>query len=164
VLWASFSSGGLHELRQINPQYAHPNKSVAYLLSKLHYSPSNGYWDSYHVGQCSLYMPNWTKAERCVRARIMCESKLPQQKDTFGNGEHGDVFADAFRKCWLDTRPFMGPAEWLRASRGLWRVGVFLGAVWITGGGGRQVEDASKWGNKNLRWLTLLEEWVQEGD
>ena len=164
VLWASFSTGGLYELKQINPQYPHPNKSVPYLLSKLNYSESTGYWDKYHVEQCSLYMPDWTKAERCVSARIACEDQTPQQKDPFGNGTHGDVFSEKFHTCWSENRPFMGPFEWLHASRELLRIGIPIGGMWLTGGLDKNGEEASKWENKNLGWVKPLMEWAERGE
>ena len=43
ALWASLSTGGLYELKQINPKFPHPNKSVPYLLSELDYSASSGF-------------------------------------------------------------------------------------------------------------------------
>lgn len=163
ALWASFSTGGLYELKQINPQYAHPNKSVANLLSKLSYSKMNGYWDNYHVEQCSLYMPNWSKAETCVRERISCEYEAPQEKDLFGDGEHGDVFSEEFRSCWLDNRPFVGPVEWLRASRVLLRAGVVAGGVWLTGGWDKKGEEASQWEDENESWAKPFMAWADKG-
>jgi hypothetical protein len=163
VLWASLSTGGLYELKQINPQYPHPNKSVPYLLSKLSYSQATGFWDHYHVEQCSLYMPDWTKAEECVRARIACESKLPQKK-RFGNETYGDVFSEEFRLCWSDNRPFMGPAEWLRTSRMFWRVGVVTASSWVMGGWDKKGDEALKWEQKNKGWIKPLMAWAEKGD
>jgi hypothetical protein len=162
AFWASFSTGGLYELKQINPNYPHPNKSVPYLLSKLSYSQSNGFWDSYHVQQCSFYMPDWTKAEQCVRERISCEQKSPKGRDFLR--EHGDIFSKEFSSCWEDNRPFMGPVEWLRASRTLLRVGVVTGSFWLTGGWDKKGEEASKWEERNKGWIKPLMEWAEKGD
>jgi hypothetical protein len=162
ALWASFSTGGLYELKQINPEYAHPNKSVPYLLSKLSYSKSNGFWDSYHVEGCSWYMPNWAKAEQCVRVRISCESKSPKKKDSFG--EHADIFSKEFRSCWTDNRPFMGPVEWMRTSRTFLRIGVISGSLWLTGGWDKKGEEASKWEAKNIFWAKPLMAWAEKGE
>ena len=164
VLWASFSTGGLYELKQINPEYDHPNKSVAFLTSKLDHSKSNEYWSKYHVEQCSLYMPNWAKTESCVRGRLSCEYTLPQEKDPFGNGTHGDIFSEKFRSCWSNNRPFTGPVEWARLSRGLWRAGIGMGAVWLSGGFDKKsVEELSKWENENKGWTKLVTAWVEKG-
>ena len=163
VLWASFSTGGLYELKQINPEYAHPNKGVPYLLSKLNYSNSSGFWDSYHVEQCSLYMPNWTKAERCVRERISCEYTAPKVKNAFGNGEHSDIFSEEFRSCWADKRPFIGPVEWMRASRSLFRIGIVAGSMWLTGGWDKKGDEASRWMEENNGWAKPLMAWMENG-
>lgn len=162
MLWASFSTGGLSELKQINPEYAHPNKSVAFLMSKLKYSESNGYWDNYHVEQCSLYMPDWLKSEQCVRERISCEDKLPQENDLFGNGTHGDVFSDEFRMCWLEARPFFGPIQWLRGSRVFMRFGVASGFAWLAGGFSKKGDDYDDWENKHKGWLKPLMRWAED--
>ena len=163
VLWASLSDGGLYKLQQINPEYAHPNKSVSYLLSKLSYSESSGYWDNYHVDQCSLYMPNWTKTEKCIRERISCEYISPQEKDLFGDGEHGDIFSEEFRSCWSDNRPFLGPAEWLRISRALLRLGVVVGGFWLSGGWNKKGEESEKWEKENKGWAKPLLAWAEKG-
>lgn len=78
VLWASFSRSGLYTLKQINPDYQVENKHLAYLISKFVYSDTHGFWDRYFVESCSLYMPNWEKAQECVDARITCQSVAPR--------------------------------------------------------------------------------------
>ncbi|MBI1733244.1 MAG: hypothetical protein HYR49_10840 [Gammaproteobacteria bacterium] len=160
-LWASISMGGLYKLRQMNAEFDYPNKSVPFLLSKLSYSQSNGYWDSYHVEQCSLYMPNWTKAERCVTARLSCEYVATQKKNLLKDGEHADIFSDEFHSCWLENRPLFGPVEWLRASRGLLRAAVVFGVTWLTGGWDKEGEEALKWENNNKGWVRPLIEWME---
>ena len=117
--WASCSTGGLHELKHLNPDYAHPNRHVAYLVSKINWSESSGFWDSFHVESCSAYMSNWEKAERCVRARLSCELTAPTETDAFGT--RPDVSSAVFRECWQSRRPPQGPVEWIRLSRGLFR-------------------------------------------
>jgi len=164
ALWASISTGGLYELKQINPEYAHPNKSVPYLISKLNYSESNGFWDNYHVEQCSLYMPDWTKAEICVKERLSCEYLSPQEPDLFGKGKHGDIFSEQFRSCWSENRPPTWPTEWMRASRSLWRIGVVAIGMWITGGWDIKGEEATKWEEKNKGWAKPLMAWVKQGE
>jgi len=163
ALWASFSTGGLTELKQLNPQYAHPNKSVPYLIGKLNCSKSSGFWDSSHVEQCSWYMPNWAKAERCVRERINCELKSPKKKDSFGE-YYGDIFSAEFMSCWKDKKPFMGPMEWLRASRSAWRFGILMSAVWLKGGWDTTGAEAQKWETENKGWLKPLDAWMVKGE
>lgn len=151
VLWASVSTGGLYELKQINPKYAHPNKSVAYLVSKLDHSKSSWWLDPWHVEECSLYMPNWAKTENCVRERIHCEHMAPRVKNWTGIlATPGDTFSDEFRSCWSDNHPFFGPAEWLRASRVMFRIGVTSGVMWVTG-------------SDNKGWRRAFEEWLEKG-
>lgn len=65
-----FSTGSLHELRQFNLDYVHPDRNVAYLISKINLRESNGFWDDYHVKQCSAHMPHWVIEKRCVEVRI----------------------------------------------------------------------------------------------
>ena len=62
VLWVSLSTGGLYEFKQINPDYAHPDRSAAYLVGRYYLSGGDRYIDKLHVERCSLYMPNWAKA------------------------------------------------------------------------------------------------------
>lgn len=157
ALWASLSTGGLYELKQINPGYAHPNKSVPYLVSKLNYSTSNGFWDSYHVKQCQMYMPSWAKAEGCVQERILCESVSPQEKDFPLRGR--DVFSKEFESCWDEHRPFIGPSEWLRGSRLIWRFGIGMGAMWLTGAS----TGGDKWEAKHGWWAKPMMAWAEEG-
>jgi hypothetical protein len=157
VLWASFSSGGLYELKQINPEYPHPNKNVAYLVSKLQYSAS-GYWDNVHVENCSLHMPNWEKAERCVRARISCELGAPKGEGL--DGKSADIFSNKFRACWDDRRPSLGPMEWVRFSRGALRSGIIIGGMWLTEGLGGEGES---WDEENRWWAEPLLGWFEKG-
>ncbi len=159
--WASFSSGGLYELKQMNPEYPHPKKSLPYLLSKLGYGESNGFWDSYHVENCSFYMPNWNKAERCVRRRISCEFDAPKEK--YSSGARADIFSEEFRSCWKDNRPFRGPVWWLRASRSLWRGGILAASMWLTGGWDAKGDAALKWDDDNKGWVKPVFAWVEQG-
>lgn len=157
ALWASLSTGGLYELKQINPGYAHPNKSVPYLVSKLNYSASSGFWDSYHVEQCWGYMPNWAKAETCVRERISCESVSPPMKDS--PRLKRDVFSKEFESCWDQHRPFLGPSEWLRFSRFIWRAGIALGPMWLTGAS----TGGDNWHARHGWWAEPMIAWTEEG-
>ena len=155
--WASFSTGGLYKLKQFNPAYAHPNKSAAYLLSKIHNHESNGFWDAHHVKQCSIHMPDWVKAERCVKTRILCDQLSPIVDESFGpNAIRRDIFSDTFNSCWEDRRPGLGLMGWLHLSRTAWRVGIFIGAVWLTGG-------EEEWEKNNKGWAKSLDAWLQEG-
>ncbi len=163
IIWASTSTGGLYELKQFNREYAHPNRSVAFLLTKRSFSESNGHWDNVHVDSCSLYMPNWKKAEKCVDRRISCESSAPQIKNLYDNGYHADIFSNEYRDCWSENRPFMGIAEWMRASRGLLRSSIALFGVWITGGMDTTGGDVSEWEDDNKWWTTPVLEWSDRG-
>ena len=162
MLWASLSEGGLYELRQINPEYAHPDKSVTFLISKLGYSESNGLYDSHHVEQCSFYMPNWAKAKRCFRVRKSCEAKMPIKEQYVGM-DVPDIFSDKYDDCWNKNHPFRGPYWWLRFSRGLFRGGVSLGLTWVTGGFGGKGEKQTKWEEENESWTMPVMEWLREG-
>lgn len=164
VVWASISTGGLYELKQLNPDYVQSNRSIAYLVSKWNYSQANGHWDRYHVEQCSYYMPNWVKAEACVKARIACEYKSPREKDEFG--EKANIFSKEFKSCISEEHPFFGPNEWLNASRALWRVVIVAGVVWIGGGFNKDNKDekAVRWEKNNKWWAEPLLAWGEEGD
>jgi len=148
-------------LKQINPEYAHPNKNVPYLIDHLTYSESRGFWDTHHMEQCSFYMPNWSKAENYVRERIYCETEAPRKADAFG--DHADIFSDEFRSCFFDNRPFLGPIEWLRASRFLWRYGITLGVMWLAGGSDKKGEASSEWEENNKGWLNVMIAWAEKG-
>ena len=162
--WASFSTGGLYELKQFNPAYAHPNKSAAYLISKINNHESNGFWNTHHVKQCSFNLPDWAKAERCVKDRIACDRLSPIVDESFGpNKIQRDIFSDTFNSCWEDKRPSLGLVGWLRASRALWRLGILSGAGWLTGGFDAKGQEYEEWLAKNKGWLKSLDAWVQEG-
>lgn len=163
LIWASFSTGGLYELKQINPKYEHPNKHVAYLVSILNYSESSGLWDSDHVEFCSLYMPNWKKAEECVKNRLYCELKAPTKKDIFSDKRDPDILSDEYRKCWDERRLYLGVMEYLRVSRALFRYGLLLFGVWITGGAETENHEDDKWMKKNKYWAEPLEAWANKG-
>jgi hypothetical protein len=158
--WASCSDGGLHQLKQINPNYDHPNKSVAFLLSISEYSADS--WDWYHVELCSISMPNWEKAERCVRARQACEVFAPFKTDLFGTKR--DINSDKFYSCFQERRPFIGPMELLHGSRILWRAGVALVATLVTGGfDATKGSGTTEWEEENRWWSEPLSNWMEEG-
>ncbi|NQV20114.1 MAG: hypothetical protein HQ511_01720 [Rhodospirillales bacterium] len=164
VSWASFSTGGLYELKQFNPDYAHPNKSAAYLISKINDHESNGFWDDYHVKNCSFHMPNWARAEKCVRGRLFCDQLSPVVDKTYGpNKIRRDIFSDEFTSCWIKKRPSLGPMGWLHGSREMWRLGVLSGAVWLTGGFNAKGQKYEEWLVRNKGWTELLDAWLQEG-
>ena len=166
VLWASFSHGGLYQLKQINPEYPHPNNNVAYLTSKLEmdWSKPNSYWDKYHVEQCFPFMPNWAKAADCVKAGIYCQNTVAQDKDVSGNEVDFEMFSsEEFRSCWKNEIPMFGPIEWFRLSRGLWRGVISMGAIWLAGGFETStVEEISSWEKENKRWMELMTTWVEK--
>jgi hypothetical protein len=162
--WVSLSTGGLYELRQFNPDYAHPNRNAAYLISKVNYSEDNGMWDFYHVEQCSQHMPNWEKAKRCVEARVSCELKSPKTKDAVGFKDERDIFSEIFASCLKNKKPSLGPMELLRLSRTLWRGGVFFGSIWLTGGFSLKGKEDEVWRAKNDGWVKPLRAWFKEGD
>jgi hypothetical protein len=172
ALWASYSTGALYELKQINPQYVHPNKSAAYLLSKLKSSESSGSMADLnvrsHLQTCSMYMPNWKKAESCVRVRISCEDKSPREKDPFRDEEYGDISSKDFWSCWSDNRPFIGLVVWLRGSRQLWRIGNGMGSLLVAAGltgywnTGKCCEGYLNMEKENIWWTKPAEEWVNE--
>ncbi|UTW04519.1 hypothetical protein KDX31_05800 [Amphritea atlantica] len=129
VIWASFSTGGFHELKQINPEYAHPDRNIANLLSKLE---GERMIDSRHVEWCAFYMPNWPKANRCVKERIRCEFEVVLPHDrTREYFMFSDTLNPEYQACWEERKPWLGPMEWLRVSRALWRGGIGLGFLWI---------------------------------
>jgi len=163
--WASFSTGGLYELKQFNPDYAHPNRNTAYLISKINFHESNGYWDNYHVEQCSFQMPDWAKAKKCVEARIACDRKSPKVDNSFGSKKiKRDIFSDAFKSCWGNTRPSLGPMAWLRGSRASWRLGIVGGVAWLAGGFDADSREFDEWVAKNKGWTESIEAWLQEGN
>lgn len=163
LLWASFSEGGLYKLQQMNPEASH-KRSVEFLLSKLHGSESNRFWDSHHVKQCFDYMPNWSKAELCVRTRIYCESKAPQKLSEYSVESFPDIFSDEFKSCERENRPFLGPMEWLHGSRFLYRNLVMLGVIWISGGFNLKGQEAISYDYDNRYWLNSLMKWVSKGE
>ena len=63
ALWASLSTGGLYEFKQINPDYAHPDRIAAYLVDKYYLSGGYRYIDRLHVKRCSFYMPTPSKPQ-----------------------------------------------------------------------------------------------------
>ena len=162
VAWATFSTGGLYNLKNMNPDYPHKYKSVPYLISQLNYTEQTTYWSHYHVEQCSLYMPDWAKAERCVRLRISCELKSPRRKDN-GFEDYADIFSEEFWSCFDDIRPFMGPSEWLRASRAFWRIGIGMALIWVTGGADAKGDSYVQWEKDNLWWGGPVLEWMEKG-
>lgn len=162
VAWASFSTGGLHKLKQMNPKFPHPDKSVPYLQGKLEYDTGNGMWDTYHVGQCSFYMPNWKQAERCVRARILCEAVAPRENGVIN--DRADIFSARFEQCVHKSQPWRTPGWWLRASRSLWRAGSALALVSVTGGAETTGSEALRWEEDNGWWARPVMSWVDEGE
>lgn len=162
ILWASLSTSGLYELNQINPEYVSSDRSLAYLVSKWNYSLRNGFWDHYHVENCSLYMPDWINAEACVNARIFCESKAPLKTDA--SGTHADIFSKEFKSCFSEKRPTFGIIEWIRLSRSIYRIAIVSSAYWITGGF-KNIDDSHKtdeWEKNNNWWAKPLLEWEKE--
>ena len=109
-------------------------------------------------------MPNWTKAEECVKERLYCEIKAPPQKEKFMGKSYPDIFSDEFDACEENNRPFMGFTEWLRASRTMLRARFGFGAMWLTGGfEDRTIEEQTKWDEQNKYWAIPLIEWVDKG-
>lgn len=161
--WASLSTGGLYELQQFNPDYVHPNKNVAYLISKISWDESSQYWDNYHVKHCSAHMPDWAKAKRCVEARIACDRLSPVVDNSVSFRIQRDIFSVAFSSCWKDTRPNIGPMALLRQSRALWRLGILSGLVWLTGGFDAEGQEQEEWIADNRDWGESLEVWMHEG-
>lgn len=161
ALWASISTGGFHQLKQINPQYAHPDRNIANLLSKLE---AERIIDRRHVEWCSLYMPNWPKANRCVKERIRCELEvvLPQSR-TREYFMFADTLNPEYQACWEERQPWVGPMEWLRVSRSLWRGGIAWGFVWVATEW-HNTQNEEEW-NPNFRaWGNALLSWMQRAE
>jgi len=159
LVWASFSTGGLYQLQQMNPEYQYPHKSINALLSKLEYSEYNGLLDKYHVELCFIYMPNWEKTESCYDRRKLCQILSDKVKNPFGPGKHGDVFSDKFESCYERGKPFMGPAEWLRTSRIWWRLTIFKIRIWFAGG----IEEILQNEEQNWRMFIFWRQWMEKG-
>lgn len=119
LVWSLTFDGGLHELKSINPNFVHPNKSVAFLLENLHSSePSNGYlYRSMRVDDCALYMPNWEAAEICVNAKDYCERRMPKGGDIIDY-----IYKAEYRTCYKERKPTDGVIEMLRAIKPLVRL------------------------------------------
>jgi hypothetical protein len=162
LLWATFSTGGLYQLKQINPEYTHPHKSVLYLISNLKFDDPDDVYDYTHLISCSVYMPNWTKAENCMRATLTCEKENSTAKDRTEG--HRDISSDEFNTCVKNNRPFMGAFEWLRYSRSMYRFRVLQGCIWIMGGSGLNENDNQEWYIRNRGWVYSLWAWVRKGD
>jgi len=95
-------------------------------------------------------MPDWTKAEECVRARIACESTLPQQKDPIGDGMHETYFLRNFAYAILTIAHLWGLLNGcaaLACSGDLGCLRRFLANRRMD----KKGDDASKWEQKNKR-------------
>lgn len=128
--WASCSEGGFTDLKRLNPGFAQEDRNLAHLVALYNDHDSPAFWQTDHVEQCSVYMPNWSDADDCFRARVACEVGAPLSK----YGET-DLFSKEYIDCFAQKRPFRGPLFWLRASRSLWRVAVGLGSGYLVCGG-----------------------------
>ena len=156
--WASVFDGGLKELKQVNPAYAHPDKSVAYLVSQLNANPKpDRLWTKFHVENCSIYMPDWQDAESCVRERLRCELNKPQSVNPIDYS-----FSGPFRDCASGRKPFMGPAVWVRLSRVLFRFGVSFGAMWVGSGFALDADATNKWAKNNPTFSKSLMRWTED--
>lgn len=163
LMWACFSTGSFYKLKQLNPNIER-TRSINFLLTKLYDSEENGFWYSYHVEACSLFMPNWAKAEYCVRNRIYCESKAPTKLGSIFHETHADIFSNEFRQCVENNGTINGSMEYLRSSRGFLRIGVYMALIWLTGGFNLDDKESIEYDEKNRFWLKPLYKWVQKGN
>jgi len=176
LLWASFSTGGYYELKQMNPDYPVADKNLSFLLGKLDYRESKGILDlleeldyreskgildSRHVEQCSVYMPNWDSAADCVTTRIACERQATQKKSAYS--EHVDIWAKEFQDCFAERRPVMSPVDWLRFSRTMWRLAILLAGLWVTDFTDQGGKAAETWEAENRWWVDPVKAWAERG-
>ena len=151
MIWASFSTGGFYQLEQINPEYPHPNKNVAFLMAKLNGSPV----DEFHVKQCAPYMPNWDKAKECVSTRLHCQSMLPPPTNSYG---WPNFNSKQYEKCFEDNKPPVGFYEIMHFSRGAFRALVVYGILKLMNEDSLSNFESKKW------WKKPLQGWFERGD
>lgn len=151
LIWATFSTGGLYELEQINPAYPHPNKDVAFLIEKLNHI---GTFDRFHVEQCWPYMPDWSKAKECVDVRFFCQSISPKDKED----DWADVSSDEFDICFKEKRPTVGFSEIMRVGRNFFRVYVVYKILRFTKEESLSNSESKKW------WKKHLKAWYEQGE
>lgn len=162
LIWAIFSTGALYELKHVDSRLLERNLSANYLFQKLVITEKSGLWDSYHVESCSFYMPNWEKAEICVRTRLYCETLSP--KNTSSYIISADIFSKQFKDCFNKFKPAFGIAEYLHYSRVWFRARVMMTLIWFEGGfeGLEKKAKSIQEKQKIERWLREIIEWVQK--
>lgn len=128
--WAACSDGGFTELKGLNPKFDQEDRALAHLVALYNDHDEPTFWQTHHVESCSFYMPNWSDADECVRARMLCDAFAPLNQ--YGEA---DVFSAEYRECITPKMPFRGPLVWLRVSRSLARAGVFFGVGYVACGG-----------------------------
>jgi hypothetical protein len=148
LIWATFSTGGLYELKQINPGYPHPNKNVAFLIEKLNNFST---FDSFHVEQCWPYMPDWLKAKECVEVMLFCQSISPKDKE-----HNWSDFSDEFGTCFKDKRPTVGFSEIMRVGRNAFRAYVVYKILRFTKEESLSNSESKKW------WKKPLGDWYEQ--
>lgn len=160
LLWAALSEGGLHQLKQINPDYPQLDRSLAYLISQLHKGERDG-WSAKHVEYCAIYMPNWEKAEKCVETRKSCEYTSPYLKNDYFKRK--DIFSDQFKECVERNRPAYGISEWSHAYRILFRI-IITTIVFKLTRGDKHGQQAVEWDENNKWWAQPLFDWMERGE
>lgn len=164
LLWASCSTGGLYQLKQMNPAFVHPNKYVALLLPVLNPLPKeHEFWDRQHIESCAVYMPDWDIAYTCYVQRKWCEGEAPW-KDSPLSGRHPDIRSKEFHACWVSHQPALGLREWLRFSRLAFRAALGIVPMWAGGGTGKMdAEHGAHWEGRNRWWTEPVTRWIEQG-
>lgn len=156
IIWASTSTGGLYELKQLNPSYVQQNDEKYYLVIKL-----NSFDGRYFVDKCGFYMPSWERAEKCVKINIFCEQLLPVTKNKYGLDTR-DIFSDQFKACIDQNKQTYNFFDYMRISRAFWRIAIGTGCIWARGGFNKNIS-AEEWDKKNSYWAKPLLEWMDKG-
>ena len=117
--WSACSTGGLYELRQMNPEHKHQEKSLAILVESAREGARHEAILKPLLEACSGFMPDWDEASDCLVARVECEEKHYGQDEWLRDDRKGirpQSVADYFQ-C-IDARvPMCGPICQLRVFR-----------------------------------------------
>lgn len=148
--WSMCSTGGLYELKQMNPKHQHENKNLTLLTAVAQEGPwyEATFWPI--LEKCASFMPDWDDAGLCFTSYVDCEEKHygyeEWKRDTINGVEIAPGATEEYHRCISAGVPTCGPLCQLRSFRAFARKGT---AKMLSGDTPDKDESPALW-----RWMT----------